>query len=179
VTETVAVAGAALAWLGITLLTVADGRRGLALGIAVASAGLAVASAAAGAPGAGVVALLAGGLVAALLRLRGGPPGWGVLPPGSTPRLVAALVVLIGAALAAGSQLGSPAGAARLAALVVSVLAAGRILAGERPWAVLGAGSALAVGLGALGGLPALVAGAVVAAGLGTIDGAERAVAGE
>jgi hypothetical protein len=176
VTEAAAVAGAVLACLGIVLLTIADGRRGLALGLALATAGLAAADAAAGKPPLGVTALLVGGLVGALLRLRGGgQAGWGFLPEGSTPRLVAVLVVLIGAGLVAGSELRSPAGAARLAALVVAVLAGGRILAGDRREVALAAASALAVGLGALGGAAALVAGAVAAAGLGVIDGAEPA----
>lgn len=172
-TEAVAAAGAAMACLGVTLLTIADGRRGLALALALATAGLSVAAAAAGQPPPGVTALLGGGLLGAVLRLRGGQPGWGVLPPGSTPRLVAALVVLIAAALAAGSGLDSPAGTARLAALVVAVLAGGRILAVDRRSVALAAASAVAVGLGALGGLPALIAGGVAAAGLGAIDGAE------
>lgn len=177
-TEAAALAGAAVACLGVTLLTVADGRRGLALGLAAAVAGLAVAAAAAGHQPVAVAALLAGGLVGAVLRLRGGQPGWGFLPPGSTPRLVGVLLVLVAAGLAAGAGLGSPAGAARLAALVVAVLACGRILAGDQRWVALAAASALAVGLGALGGAAALFAGGVAAAVLGAIDGAEPAAAG-
>jgi hypothetical protein len=175
VTEAAAVAGAVLACLGAALLMIAEGRRGLALGVALIAAGLAAAAAVSGQPAPGVAALLAGGLAGAVLRLRGGQPGWGVLPPGSTPRLVALLVALIGTGLVAGSGLGSPAGVARLAALVVAVLAGGRILASDRRWIVLAAGSALAIGLGALGGAPSLIAGGVAAAGLGAIDGAEPA----
>jgi hypothetical protein len=178
VTEAIAISGAALAWFGVTLLAVADGRRGLALGLTLATAGLAGTAAAAGQPPAGVTTLLAGGLLAAVLRLRGGRPGWDVLPPGSTPRLLSALVALILAGLVAGSGLASPAGAARVAALVVAALASARILTTERRWATLGAGSALALGLGTLGGVTSLVAGAAVAVGLGAIDGGEVAEAG-
>lgn len=172
-TEAAAVAGAAIAWLGATLLTASDGRRGLALGLAVLTAGLVLATWAAGQQTLGVAALAAGGAVSAALRLRGGRPGWGVLAQGSTPRLVGAIVVLIGAALVAGAALVSPPVVARLAGLAVAVLAAGRILTVGHRWAALGAASALALGLGALGGTTALVAAALVAAGLGAIDGDE------
>jgi hypothetical protein len=176
--EAAAVAGMAVAWLGATLALVADGRRGLALGLVVLTAGLAVASAAGGQPPLGVALLALGGVVAAALRLRGGRPGWGLLPPGSTSRLVGAIVGVIGAALVAGFGLGSPEGAARLGALVVAALAAGRILTVEDRWAALGGASALALGLGALGGMAALVASGLVAAGLGAIDDGTVEVAG-
>ena len=175
VSEAAAVSGMAAAWLGAALLMVADGRRGLALGLVVLTAGLAVATAAGGQQPLAVVVLAVGGVLAAALRLRGGRPGWGLLPPGSTPRLVGTIVGVIGATLVAGFGLGSPEGAARLAALVVAALAAGRILTVEDRWAALGAASALALGLGALGGTAALVVAGLVAAGLGAID-SDRAV---
>jgi hypothetical protein len=169
--EAVGISGMVVAWLGATLLMVADGRRGLALGLVVLTAGLAAASAAAGQPPLGVAVLTVGGVATAALRLRGGRPGWGLLPPGSTPRLIGAIVAVIAATLVAGFGLGSPEGAARLAALVVAALAAGRILTVEDRWAALGGAAALALGLGALGGMAALVAGGLVAAGLGAIEG--------
>jgi len=86
-----------------------------------------------------------------------------------------AVLTVIAIALVAGSALGSPGGASRLAALAVAVLAAGRVLTADRPWPALGAGSMLSLGLGALGGPVGLVAGALVAAGLGTIDGPAEA----
>jgi len=175
VTEAAAAAGAGLAWLGATLLAISEGRRGLALGLSLAAVGLAIATGAAGQAPLGALALVAGGLAGAVMRMRGGPPGWGVLAPGSTPRLVGAVLVLLAVAFAGGSTLGSPAGAARIAALVVAVLAAGRILTTGRSWSALGAGSALTLGLGALGGPGGLLAGAAVAAGLGAIDGADPA----
>jgi len=169
--EAAAVAGAAVAWVGGTLLVVADGRRGMALGLLVLTAGLVTASAAAGQSPPAVAAFGMGGVIAATLRLRAGRPGWGVMPAGSTPRLVGAIVALIGAALVAGAGAGSPVGVTRLAALAVAALAAGRVLTVEHRWAALGAASALALGLGALGGTPALLAAAAVAAGVGAIDG--------
>jgi hypothetical protein len=172
VTEVLAVAGALLAWLGSSLLTLSDGRRGAALGLAAAGAGLAVAAAAGGRDPLGAAALAAGGACGAVGRLRGAPASWGVLTTGSTPRLIATVVVVLAAAVVAGSAAGTPAGAARLGALVVAVLAAGRILTVGRRWAALAAGSALALGLGALGDTTALVTGGLVAAVVGLIDGA-------
>jgi hypothetical protein len=168
------VAGAVLAWLGASLLTVAEARWGVALGLSTAAAGLALAAGGAGEAPAGVAALVAGGLVAAALRLRGGAPGWNVLPPGSTPRLVTAIVVLIGAVLVAGSGLGSAAAAARLSGLVVAVLAGLRLMTVDGRWSAVAAGSALALGLGALGGPTGMVVGAAVAAGLGAMEVVER-----
>jgi hypothetical protein len=177
-TEAAAVAGAVIAWFGATLLAVADARRGQSLGLLVLTAGLTLATGAAGRPPLAVAALALGGAAAAGLRLRAGRPGWGLFAPGSTPYLVGAIIVVIGAVLVAGSGLGSPAGAARLGALAVAALAAGRILTVDQRWAALGGASALALGLGALGGATALIAGAVVAAGLGAIDGDEAVKAG-
>jgi hypothetical protein len=96
------------------------------------------------------------------------------MPAGSTPRIVASVIGLIATGIVVGGEIATPDGAARLGALAVTLLATGRLLTiGER-WAALGSGAALALGLGALGGPPALLAAAVVAAGLGLIDGAEE-----
>jgi hypothetical protein len=85
---------------------------------------------------------------------------------------------VIGVALLAGSGLGSPQGTARLGALAVAALAAGRILTVEHRWTALGGASALALGLGALGGTTALLAAAAVAVALGAIDGDEAVEVG-
>ena len=175
---TLAVLGAGTAWVGVTLLAVAEAARGVALGLAVIAAGLALAAGAAGEPPPAVFAFAAGGLAAAALRLRDGEPGWALLPPGSTPRLIGGILVLIAAALVARGGLATPAGAQQLGAMVVAVIAAGRVLSTGRRWAALGAASALALGLGALGGPVAVVTGALVAAGLGAMDGREPAEAG-
>src|SRR5262249_3994572 len=65
VTEIVALAAALVAWIGVTLVLVADGRRGLALGLLVTTAGLAIAVADLGHATYAAAALAAGGLVAA------------------------------------------------------------------------------------------------------------------
>ncbi len=177
--EAMAAAGAVVAWLGATILTVSDARGGAALGLVVAGTGLAVASAAVGRSPMAAAAVAAAGACAGAARLRGGEPGWGLLPPGSTPRLIGSVVTLIVAGLVAGSGSGTPSAAARLGGLLVCALAAGRMLTTRWRWSSLAAGSALALGLGSLGEAPALLAGAAVAAGLGVIDGAERAQAEE
>jgi hypothetical protein len=179
VNEALAAGGAVAAWLGAALLMLSDGRRAAALALVAVGIGLAVAVAAGGADARAAGVLAAGGALAAVGRLRGGPPGWALLPAGSTPRLIASLAVPLAAAIVAGSSLGAPAGPARLGALVVAVLVAGRALTVSGRWAVLAAGSALALGLGALGETQALVAGGAAAALLGLVDGAELAGATE
>jgi hypothetical protein len=82
---------------------------------------------------------------------------------------------LIVTVLLLGTSLQDPAGVARLGAVVVAVVAAGRVLTVGQSWAALGAGSALALGLGGLGGPPDLFLGAAVAVALGLIGLAGRA----
>src|SRR5207249_2138584 len=77
-----------VAWLGVSLVVLSDGRRGLALGMALGALGLAGVSLPAAEP-IGAIALVAGGAVAAARRFTAGPAGWAVMPAGSTPRLVA------------------------------------------------------------------------------------------
>src|SRR2546428_10716223 len=70
----------------MSLIVLADGRRSLALGAALATAGVALV----GFQGAGLIAagaLALGGAVMVVRRLTDGPGGWHVMPPGSTPRL--------------------------------------------------------------------------------------------
>lgn len=175
--QALAAMSAALACGGATVLCLSDARRGLGLGLAAAALGLAGGLVAAGRDPLVASALAAGGLCSAALRLRDGEPGWGMVPSGSTPRLVGSVVVLIVAGLTGGTGVGEPAGLVRLAALVVALLAAGRLLSVGWRWATLGAGAALALGLGALGGTPGVLAGAAVALGLGLMDGTESAQA--
>ncbi|HZU16998.1 MAG TPA: hypothetical protein VFD01_10445 [Candidatus Dormibacteraeota bacterium] len=171
--EAAAAAGAVLAWLGVSLLSLADARRGLALGLVTTALGLALAAAASGRQPSAAAALAAGGAAGSLLRLRDGEPGWGLMRPGSTPRLVAALLVFLAAVLLVGSGLGVPTGVARLGAIAVALLALLRLLTVERRSPALGSGAALALGLGALGGGTGLMAAAVAAVALGTLSGAE------
>lgn len=170
-----AAAAAGLAWLGVTFLAASEQRRAGALGLALASLGLAGAQAATGSEPLAPAALAAGGLVAAVLSLRGPRTARGAVPAGSTPRLMGSVVVLVVVGLLGGVVLGAPGGIARLGAIAVAAVAAGRVLTTDRRWASLAAGSALALGLGALGGPSGAVTGAIVAAGLGALDGGELA----
>ncbi|HYM67252.1 MAG TPA: hypothetical protein VEW68_08185 [Patescibacteria group bacterium] len=163
-------AGASVAWLGASLIVLADGRRGLALGLAAIGLGMCAVAWSAG-PGfmAGMLAI--GGLVAAAQRLRSGPPGWAMMPPGSTPRLVlcvaAGLLALwIGAAVTSG-----PGASLRIAVLAVLGMTGVRVFTARQPdVAVSGvaglvlASSAVAVLAGGAPQTTALVAGALIAA---------------
>ncbi len=156
-----------VAWLGASVVVLADGRRGLALGAAIGAAGMAVlALDIAGPVASGSLAL--GGLVAAAGRFRSGRAGWHVMPAGSTPRLV----LCIAAGLTTG-----PDAPLRFAAMVVIGLSGARVLgADEAPILLTATGLlalviALAAGLGqtALAPWP-FVAAAIVAGGVGWIS---------
>lgn len=161
------------AWVGGAVIVLADARRGLAAGlalIAVAAAGL---TWAAGDIAGGIV-LLAGGLVAAGLRFKIGPDGWGLMQPGSTPRLlftvIAGLVVLW---IAVAVTSGASSGGLRFGAVAILVLLTGRLLQGGAPVALLTATSGLALALGVVsgplepgGGIAYYVIAALVAAGV-------------
>jgi hypothetical protein len=175
VTEAVAVAGALVAWLGAATIGVSDGRRGMALGLAMAAAGLAAATYPKGGLAA-AVALVVGGLGAATLRLRAGPPGWAIMPPGSTPRIILGLM-----SLAAGGLVGiwlttGPYVPARVAVLTVCVLSLARVWTAERRVGALASASALAMALGTIGGLGAVATGAAVAVVLAALPASERRV---
>lgn len=166
-----AAAGAVIAWAGATLLVIAEGRRALAAGVAIAGAGLALAVSERPLP---AVALLAGGLLAGALRLRGGPPGWQALPPGSTPRLVLAIVAGILGAFVAVSVVPSPDPAAGRAAIVVAgCLAAARVLSTARRGAALASLSTLCLVMAALEILlgPALAGAGIAAAAAAALIG--------
>lgn len=167
---TLAVAGAALAWLGAATLLLSDDRRGLAVGLAVVGAGLALSTSAAGQDRMAAATVALGGVASGALHLGRGTHGWGLMRPGSTPRVIGSLVALILTVVVAGAGVHDLAGVARLGGLVVAALAAGRLLTVTGRWVALGAGSALALGLGAFGGGPALVLAAAVAVALGLID---------
>src|SRR5262249_32199188 len=111
-----------------------------------------------------------GGVASGALHLGRGSHGWGLMRPGATPRVIGSVVALILTVLVAGAGVHDLAGVARLGGLVVAAMAAGRLLPGSGGWGALGAGSALALGLGALDSGPTLVLAAMVAAALGLID---------
>jgi hypothetical protein len=163
---------AGITWLGAAIIVVSDGRRGLTLGLAAVAGGL---GGLALAQGRGITAavILAGGLGAAVLQLRRGRPGWVVMPPGSTPRLILAVVGGL-LALWIGATGGGPDAAPRFATLAVLFCAGARMIQGGDRGPALAAVAALALTIGAAGdssggGLLLPVAAALAAAGSGLI----------
>jgi hypothetical protein len=141
-------AGAFAAWLGGAIVLLSDGRRGLALGLAVLAAGLAALAFAAG-DQAAAGALLAGGAGAAALRLRAGREGWGLMPAGSTPRLILSVVAALLSLWVAVAVTAGPGGGLRFAVLASLVLLVARLLQGADPAASTTAASGIALVLGA------------------------------
>lgn len=181
--EAAAVVGAIVSWLSMSVLVLSESRGGLALGLAGAGVGLGAALAAGGRWGAVAVAL--GAVAAALLRMRDGAAGWGILPPGSTPRVMLCFVVGAVCAWVGGSFLGGSLAPARSAILAAIVLASARLLTTGRRQAALAAASALAIAMGALGGfssgqaeLALAVAGALAAILLSAVPAAEGGARG-
>jgi hypothetical protein len=163
---------ASLAWLGVSITVLADGRRGLAVGLATAAAGLAAIAWHDG-DGAAALILVGGGAAAAWLRYRSGPEGWIIMPPGSTPRLVLCVAGGLVALWFAASVTIGPDGATRFAALSVIGMSGARIVSSrERSSAATAVGTlALAtaaathLGAGSPGLLP-YVAAALIAIGV-------------
>jgi hypothetical protein len=169
-----------VAWMGAAIVAVSDGRRGLALGLVLTGVGLAGVALLAGDPPSAVALLASGGLGAAAFRLREGPSGWGILLPGSTPRIVLSLGALAAGAFVGISLTGVPGALGRVAPLAVCGLAVARLLTADRRVAAVAAASAMSLALGTMGGLAAQAAGAVVAVALSAVPAAEsvpRAVA--
>jgi hypothetical protein len=168
----IAATAAFLGWLGVSIIVLADGRRGLAVGLAVATAGLA---ATAWQEGQGVPALVvfAGGAAAAVLRYRTGPAGWGIMPAGSTPRLILCVAGGLVALWLAASVTVGPDGATRFTVLSVIGLSGARIVSSRVASSAVTAVAALAIaiavatplGAGSPGLLPYVVA-ALIAAGV-------------
>ena len=167
------IAAATAAWLGACLIVLADGRYGLACGLGLATAGMSALAWQSGA-GVGVAALAAGGAAASYQRLRRGPDGWRLMPPGSTPRLVLCIVAgLIGLWFAATvtSGSGSP---LRFASLAVIGMLGVRVVTSQESEVVLSAVGCLALAVAVAAGLEsgtlgpaACIAAGVVAAGAG------------
>jgi len=134
------------------MVVLSDGRRGLAAGAFLAGIGIALVSLpTAGVPGAAMLAV--GGVVAGAGRLRAGPPGWAIMPPGSTPRLVlcvaGGLVALwVGLAVMSGDG-----GALRFAVVAAFGLAGARALGSEDPQTVLTATALIALAVAAAAGV--------------------------
>jgi hypothetical protein len=155
-------AAAFVAWLGAALVVLADGRRGLALGLALVSAALAVLAWPAG-MAFGAVAIAVGGLIAAARCWRPEPATWEIMPAGSTPRLVLCIasgLVALWVAAAVTSGTGAP---LRFAVLVVVGMMGARIQMSREQPVVLAAIAALALALGVASGLAATAPGPVAA----------------
>ncbi len=152
-TGALALTGAVLAWLGASILVLADARRGLALGLLLVAAGLALERTAEGSwPGALILA--AGGLTSALVGLRRTPrPGWGLLGQGSTPRLILCLVFGAGAFWLGTALITIGTWPGRTAVVAVVALGAARLLTTEDQRAGLTAAAAVALACGLAAGL--------------------------
>jgi hypothetical protein len=170
-------AGAAfVAWLGMSLVVLADGRRGLALGAAIATAGLALLVG----QGAGLIdagALALGGAAMVARRLTRGPGGWQLMPPGSTPRLVLCVAAGLLSLWIAFSVTTGAGAALRFGVMTVVGLSGARALFSNEPAALLTAVGLLALAVAAIAGAGEsspdpwpYVAGAVVAAGAGWVS---------
>ena len=164
-------AGAAfVAWLGAAIVVLADGRRGLALGLALLTITLAVLTWPAG-MAVGSVAIGVGGLIAAVQCWRSGPAEWGIMPAGSTPRLILCIGSGLLAFWLAASVTTGPDASLRFAVLVVPGLMGARILMSRDVPVVLAGITALALALAAASGLasgspgpiPAIVGGLIAA----------------
>jgi hypothetical protein len=137
-----------VAWLGVTVVVLADGRRGLAVGTLLAAVGLAGVSFQMA--GYAALALVVGGMAAAARRFVAGPAGWAIMPAGSTPRLVMCvagglLVLWVGVVVLTGQG-----GALRFAAISVLALAGARALSTEESSAVQTSVALLALAVGAV-----------------------------
>ena len=143
----VVIGAVVVAWLGGAFLVLSDARRGIALGLALY--GLGLAGTVLDQPVAALELALAG-LVVAGLRLRDGRPGWGTLPPGSTPRLLLCVVSGVLCAFAGASLLEAPGSApARVAILLGGAMGAARLLSTLHRESALASTSALVLALGA------------------------------
>lgn len=172
-----------IAWLGAAIIVLADGRRGLALGLALITVAF-TALALAGRENLGAVALFAGGAVASVRALRSGGEGWGLMPPGSTPRLVLSVAVGLVALWFAASVTFGAGAPVRFAGLAVLALMGARALASSDTAIVLAAVAGVALALAESTAMAATspgpspyILGALVAAGTMIIPRSETRAA--
>jgi hypothetical protein len=156
-----------VAWLGAAIIVLADSRRGLAAGLAVVAVAAAAIAWSQGEQG-GAIVLLAGGVVGSALRFTIGPDGWGLMQPGSTPRLLFTVVAALIALWFALAVTSGPDAGFRFAVLAVLALLGGRLLQAAEPAVMLTAiaGVALVLGIVSGGGVVSYAVAALVTAGV-------------
>ncbi len=174
------IAAALLAWLGASLVVVAEGRRGLALGLAMVPIALAVLIWGTGQP-VGAVAVAAGGMIGSFRCWRSGPQTWGIMPAGSTPRLVLCIAGGLIALWVSASVTNGSGASLRFALMIVLGLMAARVLAARDAAVALTAIACFALALGAAPSLSASspgpaygIIGGLIAAGVMFIPAARQ-----
>jgi hypothetical protein len=140
------------AWAGAALIVLSDGRRGLALGLGLITPGFAVLALAAG-ESLAAVAILLGGAFAAVQRLRTGPDVWGLMPSGSTSRLLLSIAGGLLALWIATSVMTGPGAPLRFAVLSVLGLMGARVMSGGQSAPLVTALAALALSFAMAAGL--------------------------
>lgn len=143
---------AVVVWLGVSLIVLADGRRGLAVGLGLATVGLSFLAW----QTTGFVeslAVLVGGGVATAQRLRSGSAGWDIMPAGSTPRLILCVASALFVWWIAASVTSGPDAPLRFAALMAIGLAGARILSTDDAAALCTAVAALSLAVAAAAAL--------------------------
>jgi hypothetical protein len=140
------------AWLGAALIVLSDGRRGQAIGLALIAVSFTALAWFDGERFA-AVALLVGGAGAAALRLRTGRDAWGLMPSGSTPRLILSIGGGLLALWIATTVMTGPGEQLRFAAISVVGLMAARVLTDTETNGVLAALAALALAVGVAAGM--------------------------
>lgn len=159
-TEALAVLGVVLAWLGASITVLAEGRRGLGCGAALVGAGLCAVEIAAGDPVPGVL-LLIGGAGYGAFRQRDGARGWVLFAPGSSPRMIAAVLLFaVSLFLINAIDIATPALAA---ILTVSALAVMRLTSTPDRAALASCAVIQALALGVAGSVPLALCACVVA----------------
>jgi hypothetical protein len=136
------------AWLGASLILLSDGRRGLAVGAAFATAGLAV-LALGGAGLVAAVAIIAGGAVASARRAFAGRAGWAIMPAGSTPRLVTCVAGGLFALWVGAVVMSGDGAALRFGVMTAIALSGARVLWSDDPYVLVTAAAVLAMAIAA------------------------------
>jgi hypothetical protein len=158
--QALAVAGVIVAWLGASITVLAEGRRGLGCGALLVGAGLCAIEIAAGHTTPGVL-LLIGGAGYGIFRQRDGAPGWVLFAPGSSPRLIAAVLLLVVSLFLINAlDIGTPALAG---VLTVSSLAVMRLTSTPDRAALASCAAIEALALGVAGSIPLALCACMVA----------------